>query len=199
MAKNKNTLVYEKVNGWEQVTAGDEKKIRSFSEDYKGFISAAKTERLCHDIGVDLAKKKGYSDLEDYIASGKKLKAGDKVYYSVAGKTLILAHMGKESLEDGLRVIGGHTDSPRLDLKPRPLYEDSDMVLFDTHYYGGIRKYQWVAIPLALYGVIITADGKKVNIAIGDDPSDPIFTITDLLPHLAKDQSKKTMAYGITG
>ncbi len=182
-------------NGWKRISSTDKKKLKAYCSDYIDFLSRAKTERKCHDIGIDMAKDKGYKD----IADCKKLKAGDKVYVSAAGKTLLLIHVGKRPLEEGLRIVGGHTDSPRIDLKPRPLYEDGGMAMFDTHYYGGIKSYQWVAIPLALHGVVVKKDGSKIDISVGEGADDPVFTITDLLPHLGKDQKNKKMHEAITG
>ena len=138
-------------------------------------------------------------DLAPRIAAGERLKAGDKVYFSVGGKTLILAHIGTRPIVEGLRLIGGHTDSPRLDLKPRPLYEEGGMALLDTHYYGGVRKYQWVTTPLAIHGVVAKKDGTSVSISIGENADEPVFCITDLLPHLAKEQSDRKLGVAITG
>ncbi len=186
-------------NGWKTVSAAERKKILGFAEEYKEFLSTAKTERACHDLGISLARDKGYQDLAPQIKSGKQLKAGDKVYLSVGGKTLILARIGKKPITDGLQIIGGHTDSPRIDLKPRPLYENDGICLLDTHYYGGIKKYQWVALPLALHGVIVKNDGTVVPVSVGEDPADPVFTITDLLPHLGKDQAGKKLSDAFPG
>lgn len=205
MAKKKSkkdealkALAIDETNGWNAISATDKKKLQAYCSDYIEFLSAAKTERECHDIGVAMAEAKGYTNIEA-VKPGKKLKVGDKVYYSAAGKTLLLIHVGKRPLEEGLRIVGGHTDSPRIDLKQRPIYEADGMAMFDTHYYGGIKKYQWVTIPLALYGVVAKKDGATIKVRIGDDPNDPVFTITDLLPHLGKDQMGKNMAEGITG
>jgi aspartyl aminopeptidase len=186
-------------NGWTRISARDEKLLESFTTDYRGFLSTVKTEREAHDEGVALAQAKGFKPLQECIDKGTRLKAGDKVYYSAAGKTLFLAHIGKRPITDGMRIVGGHTDSPRLDLKPRPLYEDGNMVLLDTHYYGGVRKYQWVTIPLAMHGVVFKKDGTRVDICIGEDEDDPVLCISDLLPHLAKDQNVKKLGDAITG
>jgi len=148
---------------------------------------------------VKLLETAGFKDLDALIARQSPLKPGDKIFRSCAGKTLMAAVMGKEPLEKGLHIVGGHTDSPRLDVKQNPLYESGEMALLDTHYYGGIKKYQWVAMPLALHGVFVKPDGRKIRVAIGEEPGDPVFCITDLLPHLGQDQMKKTLAEGIEG
>ncbi len=186
-------------NGWKSTTPAQKKKIMAFAEEYKSFLSTAKTERACNDLGIELAQEKGFVNLQDVIADGGTLKKGDKVYSSVGGKTLILACIGRQSPANGLRIIGGHTDSPRIDLKPRPLYESSGIAYFDTHYYGGIKKYQWITLPLALHGVIIKRDGTSVDVCVGEDPDDPVFNITDLLPHLGKDQASKKLSQAFTG
>ena len=202
MAKKKSSepsLSIKQCNGWNIITARERKAIFTFGDAYREFLSYAKTERLASSKGVETAQKHGYTDLAEHIVNGDRLKPGQKVYYSVAGKTLILVRIGKRPIEEGMRIIGAHTDSPRLDLKPRPLYEDGGMALLDTHYYGGIRKYQWVTIPLAMHGVVSKKDGSSVKISIGEDPSDPVLAITDLLPHLAKDQNDKKLGIAITG
>ncbi len=192
-------LLIDEGEGWKSIKATEQKKVFTFCEAYRKFLSAVKTEREANDYGVELARADGFRDLESIIAKNGKLHGGDKVYLSVGGKTLLLAHIGKRPISEGMRIIGGHTDSPRLDLKPRPLYEDSGMALMDTHYYGGIKKYQWVTIPLALHGVIVRKNGEHVNVCIGEDPNDPVFTITDLLPHLAGKQAEKKLREAITG
>lgn len=199
MAKKKENYAIEQKNGWLGTTVKDRKEIFSFADCYREFISTAKTEREANDEGIALAEAAGFRDLSELIAEGETLRAGDRVYLSQGGKTLILAHIGELPADQGFRIIGGHTDSPRLDLKPRPLYEDSGMALLDTHYYGGIRKYQWVTTPLAIHGVVIKKDGTKVTINIGEDPNDPVFCVTDLLPHLAKDQNDRKLGVAITG
>jgi aspartyl aminopeptidase len=184
---------------WEKLSAAELQQMERYCADYIRFISAAKTERLAHDIALEMAIDAGFADLDALAASGKKLKAGAKVYRSCHGKTLFLAQVGKEPLERGMTLIGAHIDSPRLDAKPNPLYQDDGLALLDTHYYGGIKKYQWVTIPLALHGVVVRRDGTKVSINIGEDPGDPILTITDLLPHLGAEQGKKTLSEAIPG
>ena len=182
----------EHKSAWSKYTSEkDLKKVMEFSEEYRKFLSVCKTERECVAFFVDKAKEAGYQDLEDVIKNGKKLAAGDKVYAVNKGKMMAVFNIGKGSLEDGINILGAHIDSPRMDLKQNPLYEDTDIALFDTHYYGGIKKYQWVTIPLALHGVLVKKDGEVINVNIGEDPSDPVFGISDLLIHLAADQMDK--------
>ncbi|MCH2175144.1 MAG: aminopeptidase [Lentisphaeria bacterium] len=192
-----NTNEFTTLNGWKTVQPKEQKTILNFASEYKDFLSVAKTERICHDLGIELAEARGYKNFDSL--NNQRLTAGDKVYFSIHGKTLILAHIGEGPMTEGLQIIGGHTDSPRIDLKPRPLYEDSEMVMFDTHYYGGIKKYQWVTLPLALYGTVIKGNGDKINIAIGDGEDDPVFTITDLLPHLGQQQATKKLSEAFSG
>ena len=162
-------------------------KADKFCEGYKKFLNSAKTEREAVIEAVKLAKKKGFAEYE----YGKKYKAGDKFYYVNRKKAVILGVMGKKPLSEGVRIAVAHIDSPRIDLKQRPLYEADELALFKTHYYGGIKKYQWTTIPLSLHGVIIKADGEEVTVNIGEDKNDPVFCITDLLPHLATEQMKR--------
>ena len=173
-----------------EITVADE-----FCEGYKKFLDICKTEREAAAYTKELAVKEGYSEFDPKAS----YKAGDKVYCDIHSKALILCTFGTESLEKGAKIVASHIDSPRLDLKPNPLYEDSELAMFKTHYYGGIKKYQWTAIPLALHGVIIKADGEAVKVNIGEDAADPKFVITDLLPHLAANQMRSTMAEGIKG
>ena len=189
----------ERKIAWEKYSQEEMEKVFAFAENYRQFLSLGKTERECVKLAVAEAKAHGYEDLQDVIASGKTLKTGDKVYSVCMGKTLAMFQIGEEPLENGMNIVGAHIDSPRIDLKQNPLYEDTDMAMFDTHYYGGIKKYQWVALPLALYGVVAKKDGTTVDIAIGDDPSDPVFGISDLLPHLAREQMTKTASKIIEG
>ena len=189
----------ERKIAWEKYSQEEMEKVFAFAENYRQFLSLGKTERECVKLAVAEAKAHGYEDLQDVIASGKTLKTGDKVYSVCMGKTLAMFQIGEEPLENGMNIVGAHNDSPRIDLKQNPLYEDTDMAMFDTHYYGGIKKYQWVALPLALYGVVAKKDGTTVDIAIGDDPSDPVFGISDLLPHLAREQMTKTASKIIEG
>ncbi len=179
-----------KVLSSDEVAAAD-----AYCEGYKHFLDDAKTEREAVSVTVAQAEKNGFVPYE----FGKKYNAGDKVYYNNRGKSIILAVIGKKSLANGVRIAAAHIDSPRLDLKPNPMYEDTDIALLKTHYYGGIKKYQWTAIPLALHGVMIRKDGTAVNVCIGEDDTDPKFVISDLLPHLAQEQSKRTLSDGIRG
>ncbi len=194
-ATKETVSVWKRDTGWEKLSDDEKKQMASYNEDYVDFLSHAKTERLAHDIALKLAKKAGYKSIEDC----KSLKAGDKVYRSCGGKTLFLAHIGKEALEKGLALVGAHIDSPRLDAKPSPLCQQDGLAYFDTHYYGGIKKYQWLTIPLAIYGVVYKRNGSKVDIAIGDKPDDPVFTITDLLPHLDRSQPSTTVDKAFNG
>lgn len=184
-------------NAWEKVDNKDE--VFDLAEEYKSFLDKSKTERLCADEIVRYAKANGYKNIEKFISLKGSIKAGDKVYSELKGKAVIMAIIGKNKVSKGLNIVGSHIDSPRLDLKPNPLYEDSNLALMKTHYYGGVRKYQWATIPLAMHGVIMTKDNKKVNVSFGEELDEPVLYISDLLPHLAKDQNKKTLAEGITG
>ncbi|MFA6929500.1 MAG: aminopeptidase [Lentisphaeria bacterium] len=197
--KASSVTPWKREQGWEKLAAGEEKKLEQFCAEYREFLSQAKTERLTHDFLVQLAEQVGYQELEKACAQGRKLSAGAKVYRSCGGKTLMLMQIGKAPLSEGMNLVGGHSDCPRLDAKPCPLYQEDDLLLLDTHYYGGIRKYQWVTIPLALHGVVILRNGKKINVSIGEKPEDPVFVITDLLPHLDMEAGKKTLADGING
>lgn len=181
----------EIINAWTKYNEEDKKKVFAFSEDYRRFISKCKTERECVKESVKLAENAGYRNLSDIIAAKESLKAGDKVYAVNKDKAIVLFCIGKEDIEKGLNILGAHIDSPRLDIKQNPLYEDTELVLLDTHYYGGIKKYQWVATPLALHGVVALKNGERVNIVIGEDADDPVVGISDLLIHLAAEQMVK--------
>ena len=184
---------------WESYTEEDKKKVYDFCEEYRTFLSKCKTERECVKEILKEAEAKGYRSLKEVRRSGEKLQAGDKVYVSIMGKTLALFHIGKEPMEKGMNILGAHIDSPRLDLKQNPLYESDGLAMLETHYYGGIKKYQWVAMPLALHGVVAKKDGTSVEIALGEDPSDPVIGISDLLPHLAAQQNERKLKDGIKG
>ncbi len=171
------------------------KKADAFCEDYKAFLTTAKTERLCVEYFTEKAKANGFTD----ILASQGVKAGDKVYYVNKNRSLVLAVIGEEDIENGINLVAAHIDSPRLDLKPAPVTEEGGFSYLRTHYYGGIKKYQWVATPLALYGVVVKKNGETVKIAIGDGENDPIFMITDLLPHLASKQMGQKMTEGIPG
>ena len=181
----------ERPCAWKKYTSEQLNELESLTDDYRAFISENKTERLCCAAGVKLAREAGYVALEDAIAEGRALKAGDKVYAVNHGKTLMLMNLGTAPLEQGFNILGAHIDSPRLDLKQNPAFEAGDMAYLDTHYYGGVKAYHWVATPLALAGVVAKKDGTVVDINVGDNPGDPVFTISDLLIHLAGDQMGK--------
>ncbi len=191
-------LVWKRESAWPRLSAADRRKLDDYCRDYMAFLSAAKTEREAHDLAVAELAAAGFVDLAA-LPPGQVLAAGAKVYRSCRGKTLMAAVLGRRALTDGLHIVGGHTDAPRLDAKPNPLYEDGGMALLDTHYYGGIKKYQWVTLPLAIHGVFVKTDGTTVRFVVGEDPADPVFVITDLLPHLGKDQEKLSLAEGIKG
>jgi len=189
-------LVRTRQSAWKGIKEETAIAINEYGEAYKRFLNQGKTERLCVEDICKLAEKSGFKSLEHF---NKKLKAGDKVTVAFQNKTVLLFIIGKDHIENGLNIVGGHIDAPRLDLKPEPLYEETEMALLKTHYYGGIKKYQWVTIPLALYGVIFKKDGTKVTVAIGDHPEDPVFYISDLLPHLAQEQSNEKLPNIIKG
>lgn len=191
-------LAYKPKLAWDVLRDRND-EIFEFCRGYMDFLNRAKTERRCAAEIKYIAEQNGFVPLERLKQDNVKLMPGAKVYFMQRNKTIALAVIGKGPLEDGLNLIGSHIDAPRLDLKQKPLYEDEGLALLDTHYYGGIKKYQWVITPLAIYGTIIKADGSKVEISMGEKESDPIFCITDLLPHLAKSQMEKKMAEGITG
>lgn len=184
---------------WDKYSEEELKKVFTLSENYRNFMSNFKTERECASEFVRLAKENGYKDLKEIIKKDKKLKAGDKVYAEHMDKTVALFIIGENPMEEGLNILGAHIDSPRLDLKQNPLYENTDLALLETHYYGGIKKYQWVTLPLAIHGVVVKEDGTKINMVIGEDESDPVVGISDLLIHLAKDQQDKKLAKAIEG
>ena len=186
-------------NAWKEYSDEQMKAVMDFSEGYKDFITKGKTERICVDLTVEMAEAKGFRNIVDVIAAGDKLKAGDKVYVTNMNKNVALFVIGEKTMEEGLRILGAHIDSPRLDLKQNPLYESEGFALLDTHYYGGIKKYQWVTLPLALHGVVAKKDGTITIVEIGEDEDDPVFCITDLLPHLAADQMQKKAAQVVTG
>ncbi len=191
----KEKLFYVPKHASEVISQSETDKADEFCEEYKNFLNKAKTEREAVIYVLDKAKKNGYVEFD----RDKKYQAGDKVYYNNRGKSIILAVIGKKSLKEGIRLSAAHIDSPRLDMKQNPLYEDSDIAYFKTHYYGGIKKYQWTAIPLSLHGVVVKKDGTKAQVNVGEDDGDPKFVVTDLLPHLAAEQMKRTLADGIRG
>ena len=181
-------LCYSSKNAGKTLSAEQIAKADAYCEGYMQYLDNAKTEREAVIEAIRLAEQKGFRPYR----RGDALKAGDKVYFNNRGKSLFLAVIGSKPIEEGVSIAAAHIDSPRLDLKPNPLYEDGELAYFDTHYYGGIKKYQWVAIPLSLHGVLVKKDGTQVSVVIGDDPKDPVFCVTDLLPHLAADQMKRS-------
>ncbi len=190
----------EREVAWKKYPEGEKRQVvMDFAEGYRQFLSDHKTERECVKYFEAEAKKAGFKDLDDIIKNNDSLKAGDKVYRNNMGKGLAMFVIGRENPENGIAILGAHIDSPRMDLKQNPLYEDTDMALLDTHYYGGIKKYQWVTLPLALHGVVAKKDGTLVTVNIGEDASDPVFGVSDLLIHLSQDQMKKEGAKVVEG
>ncbi|MBP5701529.1 MAG: aminopeptidase [Lachnospiraceae bacterium] len=182
-------MEYEKI--WKKYSQTELKKLEKLNAEYIDFLSKGKTERECVDRIVNLAEANGYVELDKLIGSGKKLKTGDKVYTVWMNKSVCMFRIGKKPFSDGMNILGAHIDSPRMDVKSNPLYEKDDFALLDTHYYGGIKKYQYTALPLAIHGVVVKKDGSTVEINIGEDPDDPVFFVSDLLIHLAQDQMEK--------
>jgi aspartyl aminopeptidase len=191
----KEKLFNKKDNGWETLDSNQKEEVFDLSKKYMDFLNIAKTEREFIKHARKLANENGYKDIMEFDT----LKPGDKIYFVNREKSMYLAIIGEKSIEEGLHIIGSHVDSPRLDLKPNPLYEDTGLAYFKTHYYGGIKKYQWTTIPLSIHGVIVKANGEKIEVNIGEDEEDPIFTITDLLPHLAQEQMEKKLKNGVDG
>ncbi len=189
----------ERENVWKQADEAQLFAIEETARGYINFISENKTERECVSAAIRQAEAVGYRPLAEVIASGSTLNPGDKVWAHTHGKALILAHIGSKPLVGGFNILGAHVDSPRLDIKQNPLYESADLVLLDTHYYGGIKKYQWVTIPLALHGVVCKKDGTTVPVVIGEDLGDPVFCVTDILPHLGYNQAKRETGKIIEG
>ena len=181
----------ERPNAWKGYTKKDVKELNKLSREYREFLDEGKTERECVNKAVSMAEAAGYETLADIVAAGKKLKQGDKVYSVGMKKMVSLFQIGKRPLEDGMAILGAHIDSPRLDIKQNPLYEEGGFAYLDTHYYGGIKKYQWVTLPLAIHGVIIKKDGTVQDVNIGEEESDPVFCVTDLLIHLAGERMEK--------
>ena len=189
----------ERRNAWLSYTEAEEKELEQVAKAYRNFLNVGKTERECVTELVREAEANGYVSLEAKQAAGEKIQPGDKVYAVGMKKIMALFHVGQEPLEKGMNILGAHIDSPRLDVKQNPLYEDTDLAYLDTHYYGGVKKYQWVALPLAIHGVIAKKDGSVVNVTIGEDENDPVVYITDLLIHLAGKQLQKKAAEVIEG
>lgn len=189
----------ERKNAWSTYTQKDLKELERLSDGYKDFLNKGKTERECVSRTVEIIEKSGYRNLDDIIKKEERLKAGDKVYAVCMNKCIVMYHIGEEPLENGLRILGAHIDSPRLDIKQNPLYEETELAYLDTHYYGGVKKYQWVTIPLAIHGVVVKKDEEVINVVIGEDEADPVFCITDILVHLAAEQLDKKASKVIEG
>lgn len=181
----------EQKNTWETYNAKQLKEVDSFAREYMDFLDNGKTERECIDQIVNTVENAGYQELETLVKAGKQLKAGDKVYEVWMNKSIVLFQIGEQKLEDGMNILGAHIDSPRLDVKQNPLYEDGGFAYLDTHYYGGVKKYQWVTIPLAIHGVVVKKDGETVEVNVGENEDDPVFFVSDLLIHLAQEQLEK--------
>jgi len=199
MAQDKPELQKKYEYAWDKYSEKELKEVFLLNERYIQFMSNCKTERECIDEFVKIAEDNGYKNIQSIIEEDGRLKPGDKVYANNMGKTLAMFVIGNKPFERGLTILGAHVDSPRLDLKQNPLYEDSDLALFDTHYYGGIKKYQWVTLPLSIHGVIAKKNGELVKVVIGEDENDPVVGISDLLIHLAGSQMEKKLAKGVEG
>lgn len=189
----------EKTNVWTTYNEEQLKELHEINEKYKKCLDQGKTERECVKLAVDMAKKAGYRDLQSVLCEGKPLLPGEKVYAVGMDKTMVLFQMGRKPISAGMNILGAHIDSPRIDIKQNPLYENEDFAYLDTHYYGGIKKYQWVTLPLAIHGVVVKKDGTKINVVIGEDETEPVFCITDLLIHLAGKQMEKKAATVVEG
>lgn len=184
---------------WEKYKKNDIKELDKLCDGYKAFLTNGKTERECVKLSIQEAQKAGYTNLDDIIKNGKKLKTGDKVYKVCMDKTIALFNIGTDDLSKGMTILGAHIDSPRLDAKQNPLYEDGGLAYLDTHYYGGIKKYQWVTLPMAIHGIVVKKSGEKVEVVIGEDKKDPVLCITDLLIHLSGEQLEKKGAKVVEG
>ena len=189
----------ERKNIWNLYSDEQISELKEINDKYKRCLDAGKTERECVELSVNMARDAGYRDLEEILRSGETLKAGDKVYAVNMNKMLALFRIGERPISEGMNILGAHIDSPRIDVKQNPLYENEELAYLDTHYYGGIKKYQWVAQPLALHGVIVKKNGETVKVSIGEDENDPVFVITDLLVHLAQEQLEKKASQVIEG
>lgn len=189
----------ERASAWKHYDQADLERLEQISADYRKYLDNGKTERECTTETIEMAKAAGYISLNDAISAGRQLSAGDKVYVNVMGKAAMLFHMGEKPLEEGINIVGAHIDSPRIDVKQNPFYEDSGMAYADTHYYGGIKKFHWVARALALHGVVVKKDGTLVNVVIGEDANDPVVGISDLLIHLAGNQMQKHASEAVAG
>ena len=189
----------ERMNAWNTYDLSLQGSCMELAEEYKEFLSNSKTERECVDYFVNEAEQKGYVELSRAVRENRKLSAGDKVYSVWMNKSMVLFEIGREPIENGLNILGAHIDSPRLDVKQNPLYEEGGLAYLDTHYYGGIKKYQFVTLPLAIHGVIVKKDGSTVILNVGEDEDDPVFFISDLLVHLSQEQLKKPAATVVEG
>ena len=181
----------EQKNTWETYDEKQLKEVDAFAREYMDFLDRGKTERECIDQIVNTLDAAGYQELEALVKDGKELKTGDKVYSVWMNKSIVMFQIGKEKMEDGINILGAHIDSPRLDVKQNPLYEDGGFAYLDTHYYGGVKKYQWVTIPLSIHGVVVKKDGSTVEVNVGENEDDPVFFVSDLLIHLASEQLEK--------
>ena len=195
MAENKD----KKPSIWSKYTDEDKKNLEELNKNYIDFMSVCKTERESVEFAVAEAEKVGYKNLRDVIANRQRLNAGDKVYYAFMNKSLVMFQIGSEPIQNGLKILGAHIDTCRLDVKQNPLYDDGGLAYLDTHYYGGIKKYQWVTLPLAMHGVVVKKDGTTIKINIGENPEDPVFCVTDLLIHLSQEQMKKDASKVVEG
>lgn len=195
MAENKD----KKPSIWSKYTDEDKKNLEDLNKNYIDFMSVCKTERESVDFAIAEAEKYGYKNLRDVVSNRQRLNAGDKVYYSFMNKSLVMFQIGSEPIQNGLKILGAHIDTCRLDVKQNPLYDDGGLAYLDTHYYGGIKKYQWVTLPLAMHGVVVKKDGTTIKINIGEKPEDPVFCVTDLLIHLAQEQMKKDASKVVEG
>jgi aspartyl aminopeptidase len=197
--KLQELLSFKQQNVWEKANEADVKTGFDFCEGYKDFLNRSKTEREFAANAKKLAEAAKFKPLEELLKKNVKIKPGTKVYFINRNKSAVLAVIGNKPLEEGVNILGSHIDSPRIDLKQNPVYEDTDMVLFKTHYYGGLKKYQWLTVPLAIHGIFVKGDGTTVEIVVGEQEDDPVFTITDLLPHLAQEQMQKKLSEAVTG
>lgn len=189
----------EKKNTWETYSHKQLKEVDAFAEEYRNFLDEGKTERECVDYIVNTVEKKGYRELQQVIRNEEKLTKGDKVYAVWMNKSVVMFRIGEKPMTEGMNILGAHIDSPRLDVKQNPLYEEGGFAYLDTHYYGGVKKYQWVTLPLALHGVIVKKDGTTVELNIGENEDDPVFFISDLLIHLSQEQLEKRHLKSLKG
>lgn len=197
--KKYEELSFSVENAWGKLTDKQLKDVNKLADQYRSFLDQSKTERDCVEEIKRSAEAKGYKKIGDYISGREKLTKGSKIYAENRNKSIILFHIGSDPISKGVHIVGSHIDSPRLDLKPNPVYEEAEIGYLKTHYYGGVKKYQWTTIPLALHGVVFKANGERINVVIGEDDNDPVLCVSDLLPHLAKDQSVKKLGEAIEG